>query len=146
MRMRINIQTVHIKTNQVNMVSVFCIHKITRKALWKYIQYINEILMCIWLLRFHCSWVYMLNRCSVGIMYNYMYWSVLVYDKHVYNYNRLHKCIMLHSMLWHAFKFSLQTLPPLHVWYSIKRQCKVYRNPWNPSHNWNTWNTFRWQP
>ena len=40
------------------MVSVFCIHKITRNPLWNYIQYILDVLMYIWVLRFHCSWVY----------------------------------------------------------------------------------------
>ena len=56
--MRINIRAFHIKTNKVNIVSLFCFHKITRNSLWKYIQYILEILMYIWVLRFHCSWVY----------------------------------------------------------------------------------------
>ena len=50
-RMRINIRTFHVKTNQANMVSAFCIHKIHRHYLWKYIQYILEILVYIWLLR-----------------------------------------------------------------------------------------------
>ena len=38
--MRINIQTFQFKTNKVNTVYVFCIHKITRNFLWKCIQYI----------------------------------------------------------------------------------------------------------
>ena len=50
---------IYVKTNKDNMVSVFCIHKITRNPLWKYIQYIFELLMCIWVLSFHCSWVYL---------------------------------------------------------------------------------------
>ena len=42
--MRIKIRTFHIKTNKVNIVSVLYIHKITKSPLWKYIQYILEIL------------------------------------------------------------------------------------------------------
>ena len=55
--MGINIRTFHVKTNKVNMVSVFRIHKLTRNPLLKYtgIQYILEILMYIWVLRFYCS-------------------------------------------------------------------------------------------
>ena len=56
--MRINIRTLHMKANKANIVSVFCIHEITRNPLWKYIQYILKIFMYIWVLRFHCSWVY----------------------------------------------------------------------------------------
>ena len=46
-RMCLNTPTFHAKTklNKVNMVSDFCIHKITRSPLWKYIQYILEIIM-----------------------------------------------------------------------------------------------------
>ena len=44
-RMRINIRTFYVKTNKANMVFVFCIHKIPQNPLWKYIQYIIEILM-----------------------------------------------------------------------------------------------------
>ena len=57
-RMRINNRTFHIKTNKESMVSIFYIHKINRNPLWIYIQYIIEILMYGWVLRFHCSWVY----------------------------------------------------------------------------------------
>ena len=56
--MRINIRTLHVKNNKANMVSVFCFHKINRNTLWKYTQYILEILMYSWVVRFHCSWVY----------------------------------------------------------------------------------------
>ena len=56
--MRINIQIFYVQTNITSMVSLFCIHKITRNPLWKYIQCILEILMYSWVLRFHCSWVY----------------------------------------------------------------------------------------
>ena len=61
MRMRINIWTFRAKANKANMVSVFRIHKILRNPLWKYIQYIFEIMMYILVLRFHCSWVYKLK-------------------------------------------------------------------------------------
>ena len=58
--MRINIRTFHVKTNTINIVSVFSIHEIIRNPPRKYIQYILEILMYIWVLRFHCSRVYVL--------------------------------------------------------------------------------------
>ena len=85
----INIRTSYIKTNRVNMVSVYCIHKITRNPLWKYIQYILEIMMYIWVLRFYCSWVDLLAVTAAGQYIDIKAFELIIITTHLHFIIRL---------------------------------------------------------
>ena len=117
--MRINIREFHVKANKVNMLSVFSIHKITRNPLWKNIQYIIEILIYIWVLRFHCSWVY--------IMYDYFE----KFSQQHWEENRTDGFYMLPSTFWKSILHEIASI--LHGRYNKSkpycRKIKVWKGP-----------------